>query len=524
MRSVTFFGYIRRDLLHRRGRGEVLMGFFAIMFATATLQVMLIIAYSVNQMVDRSLEKARPLLGVIDVRPRYKGELTAEQVAFLKQLPLQNQSSANTDEKATGNIAAVSLIVESMDQDFNIWRQDKSSSLLMVSSLAVPYEDAMLDPNYGMTYFGNGRPFEDKPDTWDFEVIVNSRFLGRDGLGYDQTTIEAILKGDRVLTLPIHFVKNIDSEGINIDIGILDIPVTGIIDLKDGAYPDLWFSFDVARAFYYLGQRQWNPSYILQFHDQTGQPLLPLSVEAKNNHQGIQQFHLSGEYPPGTSQNGIIKDYFELPAKPSSVDDDIPYSRALLWIDKFKDAREREAVMRRVNDSSMGAELASYPLDYTLSKALNHIRPIVDTFVSTAIFILAALCIFTMLLFGLGHIYRKTRDIGLLRACGLNPLTIIKLYLSQIMALVIVGLVIGIIVAIPLAQLFEPWVNDVIKDLIPDSEKIDPTQIVEVVVIANMANIITTAITVLLASFIGGIFPALYAGQVDPVKQLQSQL
>jgi len=523
MRAVTFFGYIRRDLLHRRGRSEILMGFFAIMFAAATLQVMLSISSSVNQMVDRSLEKARPVLGVIDCRPRYTGLLTAEQVAFLKQLPPPKPSVSSTDE-VTGNIAAVSLIVESIAQDFNIWRQDKSEALLIVSSLVVPYGDAMLDPKYGMTYFGEGRPFEDKPATWGFEVIVNSRFLGRDGLGYDQPTIEAIIKGEKALTLPIHFVKNIDSDGLNIDIGILDIPVTGIIDLKDGAYPDMWFSFDVARAFYYLGQRLWHPSYILQFHDQTAQTLLPLSVEAKLNTQGIQQFHLSGEYPTGTSQNGIINDYFELPADPRSVDEDIQYSRALLWIDNFKDAREREAVMRRVNESSMGAELTCSPLDYTLSKALNHIRPIVDTFVDTAIFILAALCIFTMLLFGLGYIYRKNRDIGLLRACGLNPLMIIKLYLSQIMALVIFGLIIGIIVAIPLAQLFEPWVNDIVKDLIPDSEKIDPTHIVQVEVATNMVNVITTAITVLLASFIGGIFPALYAGRVDPVKQLQSQL
>ncbi|RKZ93623.1 MAG: hypothetical protein DRR19_00535 [Candidatus Parabeggiatoa sp. nov. 1] len=522
MRAVTFFGYIRRDLLHRRGRGEVLMGVFAILFAAATLQIMLSIAYSVNNMVDRSLEKARPVLGVIDVRPRYEGLLTAEQVAFLKQLPLQNQS-ASTDE-VTGNIAAVSLIVEGMAQDFNIWRQDKSEALLIVSSLAVPYGDAMLDPKYGMTYFGKDRPFEDKPKTWDFEVIVNSRFLGRDGLGYDQQTIEAIIKGEKALTVPIHFVKNIAPEGINIDIGILDIPVTGIIDLKDGAYPDIWFSFDVARAFYYLKQRQWHPSYILQFHDNTGKPLLPLTTELVTNAQGIKQFHLAGEYPQSQPKNGIINDYFELPADPQTVDVDIPYSRALLWIDDFKDAREREAVMHRVNESSMGAELAPYPLDYTLSKALNHIRPIVDTFVDTAIFILAALCIFTMLLFGLGYIYRKNRDIGLLRACGLNPFMIIKLYLSQIMVLVIVGLVIGILVAMPLVQLFEPWVNDIIKDLIPESEKIDPTQIVQVQVATNMVNVITTVITVLLASFIGGIFPALYAGRVDPVKQLQSQL
>jgi len=522
MRAVTFFGYIRRDLLHRRGRSEVLMGFFAILFAAATLQVMLSIASSVNQMVDNSLEKARPILGVIDCRSRYKGELTPEQVDFLKGLPLHPPSVSSSDE-VTAHIAAVSLIVENIAKDFNIWRQDKSEALLIVSSLALPYGDAMLDPKYGITYFGKGQPFREKTKTWDFEVIVNSRFLGREGLGYDQSTLEAIIKGDKVLTLPIHFRKNIDREGINIDIGILDIPVTGIIDLKDGSYPDLWFSFDVARAFYYLGQAQWHPSYILQFHDQTGQPLLPLSVEAKLNKQDIQQFHLSGHYPPGTSQNAIIKDYFELPIDPRSVDEDIHYSRALLWIDNFKDAREREAVMRRINESNMGDELACYPLDYTLSKALNHIRPIVDTFVNTAIFILASLCIFTMLLFGLGYIYRKNRDIGLLRACGLNPFMIIKLYLSQIMALVIVGLIMGILVAIPVAQLFEPWVNDIVKDLIPDSEKIDPSQIVQVEVVTDTVNVITTAITVFFASFIGGIFPALYAGRVDPVKQLQSQ-
>jgi hypothetical protein len=343
-------------------------------------------------------------------------------------------------------------------------------------------------------------------------------------LGYDQETQQAILTGERKLTLPIHFVKNIDSEGLNIDIGILDIPVTGIIDLKDGSYPDLWFSFDVARAVHYLGQRQWHPSYLLQFRDQTGQSVLPLSVDAKHNAQGIQQFHLSGDYPAGTSRNGIINDYFELPTDPSSVDADIPYSRALLWIDDFKDAREREAVIRRVNESSMGDQLSSYPLDYTLSKALNHIRPIVDTFVTAAIFILAALCVFTMLLFGLGYIYRKNRDIGLLRACGLNSFMIIKLYLSQIMTLVIVGVMVGVIIAIPLSGFFEPWVNDIVKDLIPDSEKLDPTQIVQVEVETKLVNVITTAITVLLASFIGGIFPALYAGRVDPVKQLQSQL
>ncbi|KHD06779.1 hypothetical protein PN36_20940 [Candidatus Thiomargarita nelsonii] len=512
MRAVTFFHYIRQDLLHRRGREEVMMGFIAILFAAATLQIMLSIATSVNSMVERSLEKARPVLGVIDVRPRYKGLLTTEQVEFLKQLP--------QTETATGKIAAASLIVEGMAQDFNIWRQDKSQALLMVSSLAVPYGDAMLDPKYGMTYFGTGKPFKDKPTTWDFEVIVNSRFLGPDGLGYDQATIDNIIKGEKTLTVPIHFVKNIDPWAINIDIGILEIPVTGIIDLKDGAYPDLWFSFDVARAYYYLQQRQWHPSYILQFQDNQEKPLLPLKIDIVKNAQGIQQFKVSGE---SQSHNGIIDDYLQLPADPRSVDIDIPYSRALLWIDNFKDARERDAVIRRVSESSMGAELAAYPLDYTLSKALNHISPIVKTFVETSIFILAALCIFTMLLFGLGYIHRKTRDIGLLRACGVNPRLIIKLYLSQIMALVIVGIIAGIVIAIPLSQLFEPWVNDMIKDLIPDSEKIDPTQIVRVQVTTNMINVITTATTVLLASFIGGLFPALHAGKIDPVKQLQSQ-
>jgi len=54
---------------------------------------------------------------------------------------------------------------------------------------------------------------------------------------------------------------------------------------------------------------------------------------------GQYQPPLSGEHPPGTPQNGILNDYFELPTEQSRVDADIAYSRALLWIDHFKDAR-----------------------------------------------------------------------------------------------------------------------------------------------------------------------------------------
>lgn len=102
--------YIRHDLLYYRGRREVIFGFISIWFATATLLILFALASTVESIVDRSLEEARPMMGTLRVQSLNSATLTNDQQTFLKTLATTGRDVEN-----------LSWIAEDFTYGFDIW-------------------------------------------------------------------------------------------------------------------------------------------------------------------------------------------------------------------------------------------------------------------------------------------------------------------------------------------------------------------------------------------------------------------
>jgi len=528
MRFYAILDYLWQDLSYYRGRHEILIGLVSILFATTTLLLLFSLASSVGKIVDQSLQQARPILGVIKVSPRHRGTpLTEQQIQLLQQLKKAPDSE----------LEGLSLLIGSdVAFGFEIWPFDYQTNpkaeSISFSSTVVATDDPMLVPKYGTVYVKNSQhvknssPFQESPNSWQFNIIVNRAFLedNQEQLGLTQQTLDNILTDQQQLKLPVRFIRSLTVSTPNgtrkINPGIHEIPVTGIVtNLRDSAYPDIWFHLDVARAYYYQHRRAWHPSYALQFDKAKNTPLLP-SLSLQENEGVVQiQGELAGQKIDEVFSQS---DYIPLPS-PKQADSYLKYHHAFLWLKNYQSITVRETLIKKVADTPVGQTLKLSALDYSLSKALNRITPTVDIFVTASAVILMVLSFFTMMLFGFGFVLRKRHDIGLLASGGSSGLEIARLFLLEIITVAVIGILLGILLAFVTTFFIENWANELVQHIIPKTEQLLTGQITSFPIKIGSFDSLKTIGFILGAAFLGGLFPTLQATFVDPADQLKTQ-
>lgn len=564
MRLSATLNYIPTDLWHYRGRHEMFLGLGGILFATGTLLILLALSSTVQQIVDRSLEQARPILGVLEARAL--GRLTHLQTQFLTEA---------ADSSASSPIKGVSLITQDFTLGFDVWSKnptatdgtstDEPAEILTPTIIAVKPGDPMLNQDYGITYFEGGEPFKETSQ-WQYEIIVNARFL-EEGLKLNKEEIERLKTGQQQLNIWIEFLEPFAPKHpqLNISLGIQAIPVTGIVDIPDDTYPDLWFHYDVARAYYYNSFNHWHPSFVMQFVNKDGKPLVDYvyseteqpTISRRSNQQVIaslnsdhnlyrplptQKWDTDAEEPvtlPSTSTSETDDsdekiDAFS-PAKVHGIDDYVEHFRAFLWLRDYKTPNshtEAETTIKKQYQSYLNQQWDSEakkhklylePLDYTLTQALNRISPTIDVFVISSAVILVILSVLNMSLFGIGFVWRKRQDIGLLRACGMKTSGVVQLFLAELTTLTVIGIIIGILIAFLLSYPLGSLANWYIQEAIPPLNfKGQP--IVDKTLAIEAWDIGKTCLVILGASLLGAIIPTWKVTQVEPIEQLRTQL
>jgi ABC-type antimicrobial peptide transport system permease subunit len=527
MKIQALLRYVVMDLTNSRGRYEIWVGILTIAFAAGSLALLFALSSGTEQMVDASFKKARPIMGVLVVTPRANKKLnltgnalTEKQMQFLTQLTQQEP-----------NLEAISWIVEkrgnqNFAEGFWVWNADGSKKV-DASFNAVNYDDPMLKPEFGLSYQA-GKPFSlDDKSIWQFGVIINARFLTDEnqddingistGLGYHESDIKAFENGEKDLYIILQQANNIGPNSVNIQPAKIKIPVTGIVDIEDKLYPDLFLSYDVAKAYYNPIGKGWEPSYLLQFVDLNGKRLT--SYQWQNLENG--NIRLTDDKNDNLEMNG--SEFVVLPNKSQSLP--VQYAKALLWIRDYKNAQASADLIAKIRgDEIYNKQLRVKPPDITLTQALRRIHDIIDVFVKIVAIILIVLCASTIIFFGMGHVHRKKGDLGLLRACGMSAILAGQLFILQMMVLSVVAILLGFALSSIAAVYFEPIINDMINQhLITDSAEIK-SQLDALRLQISLQDTLLTSMWVLLASLVGAIVPTTMAMRVDPMDQLRTQL
>jgi len=551
--------YIRHDLLYYRGRREVIFGFISILFATATLLILFALASTVESIVDRSLEEARPMMGTLRVQPLNSATFTDEQQAFLKTLvtkaiPTSTDQSPHFGQKLASfmdffshpppkenDVENLSWIAEDFTYGFDIWPNQAliqtEQKKLLLKAFAVAPDDPMLKPDYGIRYWGKVGQFSTDPSQRHFELMINKRILGEKGLNISTEKWEALKSGQETLYLNIQFLSTLAPHDPEIrrcfrTFESRQVPVSGIIDLPDKEYPDIWYHHDVAKAYYYSQRYEWHPSYGLQFVDATGHPLFPeLKIIPEENGRISLQ---SCDFQKQLKQ----RDYIALPTDQDRFSKDLAYSQAFIWLRYYKEPQSRRRVMCAIKQKPeekafcqqlgitadpRGKNLWVEPFNFGLTEALNRITPTINFFVIASSIILMLLSFFNVALFGMGYVWRKRLDIGILRTFAMPAREVGRLYLLQILIVSFAGLIAGILLAIALSfTLLQPLADWAIGYIIPPFS--EATQIASIPLTITEGGIIKTVGIILFASLLGALIPTRQATRVDPIEQLRSQL
>lgn len=520
--------YIRHDLLYYRGRREVIFGFISIWFATATLLILFALASTVESIVDRSLEQARPMMGTLRVQPLNSATFTQEQQTFLKTL-VSNQ----------GDVENLSWIAEDFTYGFDIWADEAAKprqQKLLLKAFAVAPNDPMLKSDYGIRYWGKRDKFSTDQSQRHFELMINKRILGENGLNISTDKLAAIQSGQQTLYLDIQFLRTLAPDDSEIRHAFRKfehrrVPVSGIIDLPDKEYPDIWFHHDVARAYYYSQRYEWHPSYGLQFVDATGQPLFSeFQITEKS---GRFMFHCDS---CGFQKQLKQGNYIALPTDSKRYA--LEYGQALIWLRYYKEPQSRRRVMCAIKQKPeerefceqlgvtadpRGKTLWVEPFNFGLTEALNRITPTVNFFVIASSIILMLLSFFNVTLFGMGYVWRKRLDIGILRTFAMPAFEVGRLYLLQILMVSFTALVVGILIAVALSfTVLQPLANYAIGYIIPPFS--ETAKIADIPLTITYGGIIKTVGLIMIASLLGALIPTRQATRVDPIEQLRSQL
>ena len=215
--TITF---IWRDIRARRTILEVLLGLFSICACTIALTVVVLFTDGFYRFLDFSFERAKPVIGSVHVTERSRGLVSARNREKLEKLV------KNSNPK----VESVSWVA--VPSKFDIRGSDLRGFDLspLIWSLP-PGGDEALSAANGVHYVV-GSALEDLPETLDFGVLVNLKFLEDFLFGNEQQT-RAILSGEAEELIPkvvrIHFAP-IQGSTEAFEPGIVELPVQGVFD------------------------------------------------------------------------------------------------------------------------------------------------------------------------------------------------------------------------------------------------------------------------------------------------------
>ncbi|KHD09245.1 hypothetical protein PN36_07320 [Candidatus Thiomargarita nelsonii] len=264
--------------------------------------------------------------------------------------------------------------------------------------------------------------------------------------------------------------------------------------------------------------------------DASDQPLFPEFRIAEKNGRSI--LHCD-EFQKPLKQG----DYIALPTDNKRFATE--YSQAIIWLRYYKDPQSRQRVMCAIKQEKgeekefceqlgitadpRGKNLWVEPFNFGLTEALNRITPTINFFVIASSIILMLLSFFNVTLFGMGYVWRKRLDIGILRTFAMPAWEVGRLYLLQILTVSFAGLVTGILLAIALSfTLLQPLADLAIGYIIPPFS--DSAQLASIPLTITKGGIMKTVGIILFASLLGALIPTRQATRVDPIEQLRSQL
>lgn len=529
MKLREFSYYIVRDIFYRRTIYDVLCGVIAVAIVAMALLLINAFTKSAHDFIDICFLRARPVSGALIVYPASLDYVTKQEMQDFETLCYDNP-----------NIEAVSWV--SLLADFAPIYDDHQVELESPPYIvAVPYDSKLLQEAYGIEFL-QGKNFENKPGR-NFGILLNTKYLERH-LKFSEKQIENIIRNKDFSQVPkqiyIHFWP-IDADPKAFEPGTLPISVTGLFSLRDENFPEMFFTFDVASAFYFGDLEKFHASYCLQFNDQeTGKPLVdperykdmkwkeyairPLpdkddpnkaalnpNTAAQNKNNPNTNTTAQNTTEPNTSAQN------KTTPEPTGLLSIRTFKMAWVWVKNYKQNNIRSQIKQDIQ-AVTGKQWEIKQPAGTVSDSLNRVMVIVNTYSKGIIIIMSILCFLCTLLFGLGHVHRKKKDIGLLKYHGMSEYTIGGIIILQVVLIALIGFILGFIFALGFGYVLEPYAQDIIWNLYPGYTLGHRALALDTWIILESFGY------VLLASCVGGLLPMIIAARINPIDDLIGSL
>ena len=146
-------------------------------------------------------------------------------------------------------------------------------------------------------------------------------------------------------------------------------------------------------------------------------------------------------------------------------------------------------------------------------------RNLTRTYAQAMTLIVIVLTVFASFQLALGHVVHKSRDVGVLLTNGAGRSAIFAIFLSQIGAMVLVGCVLGALIAFGAA----PGLEEIARKLMHRLLAAVPEQgeaAVEHVLDLDVATLAVSAAWVMVSAIGGALVPVIQSTRIDPLSSL----
>ena len=133
--------------------------------------------------------------------------------------------------------------------------------------------------------------------------------------------------------------------------------------------------------------------------------------------------------------------------------------------------------------------------------------------------IVIVLAAFASCQLALGHVVHKTRDLGVLLTNGAGRSAIFAIFLGQIGAMVLVGCVLGALIALGAAPGLEKIAGTLMDRLLAELLEQGDEAVAHVLDL-DVATLAAAAAWVTLSAAVGALVPVIHSTRVDPLSSL----
>jgi hypothetical protein len=155
----------------------------------------------------------------------------------------------------------------------------------------------------------------------------------------------------------------------------------------------------------------------------------------------------------------------------------------------------------------------------TVTSTLNRIRFVVNTYAAVIQVTVLILTMLSTILFGFAHYFRKRKDLGLMKASGMSPLTLGTAFSCQVLLVGLVGFAAGMGIGFVASHLLEPVAAQMINKMANAGEGVaDTVKFLEI----SWRVALQTGALILASALLGCIIPATRAAMVRPIEDLNT--